>query len=87
MPPEKLQAHLASDQAFFAALVARCQAAGIPIVVPPQAIGRLLYPLVLARMHADSLGTADVSGSVDVLLELVAAYCVGEVALPPHSGG
>ena len=87
VPPEKLQAHLASDQAFFETLVARCQAAGIPIVVPPQAIGRLLYPLVLARMHADSLGTAEVSRSVDVLLELVAAYCVGEVALPPDRGG
>ena len=25
---------------------------------------------------------ADVGGSVDVLLELVAAYCVGELAVP-----
>jgi len=86
VPPEKLQAHLASDQAFFVDLVARCRAAGIPIVVPPPAISRLLYPLVLAQMHADSLGGADVSGSVGVLLELVAAYCVGEVALPPLGG-
>ncbi len=83
VPPEKLQAHLASDRLFLQELVARCRAAGIPIHARPDEIARLLYPLVLAGMHADALGPANVDGSVDVLLELVAAYCVGEVAVQP----
>ena len=87
VPAEKLQAHLASDRLFLQELVARCQAAGIPIVVTPEEIGRLLYPLVLASLHAESLGPAEVGGSVDALLELVAAYCVGEVAPLQRAGG
>ena len=88
VPLEKLQAHLDGDRLFFEALAARCQAAGIPIRVRPAAISRLLYPLALASMHAESLGPADVDNNVDVLLELVAAFCLGEVALqPPASGG
>jgi AcrR family transcriptional regulator len=81
VPAEKLQEHLASDRLFFEALVARCQAAGIPICVAPAEIGRLLYPLVLSLMHADDLGPDVFSDSTDVLLELVAAYCLGEVRL------
>jgi len=81
VPADKLQEHLASDQLFFEALVARCQAAGIPIRVAPQEIGRLLYPLVLSTLHADDLGADTVSDSMDMLLELVAAFCLGEVVM------
>lgn len=81
IPAEKLQEHLTSDQAFFRELVARCRKAGIPIRVRPEEISRLLYPLVLAVFHGDELGQADLSGSTDVLLELVAAFCLGEVEI------
>jgi AcrR family transcriptional regulator len=81
VPPEKVQQHLASDQLFIEDLVARCQAAGIPIRVAPPLIGRLLYPLVLAHMRAGDLGQAGAGEAVYPLLELVAAYCLGEVAL------
>ena len=81
VPTEKLQEHMASDRLFFESLVARCQAAGILIRVAPAEINRLLYPLVLAIMHADDLGLDTFSGSTEVLLELVAAYCLGEVRL------
>ena len=81
VPAEKLEEHMASDRLFFETLAARCQAAGIPIRVAPSDINRLLYPLVLSVMHADDLGPNAFSGSTDVLLELVAAYCLGEVRL------
>ncbi len=81
IPAEKLQEHLTSDQAFLTELVARCRKAGIPIRVRPEEISRLLYPLVLAVFHGDELGQADLSGSSDVLLELVAAFCLGEVEI------
>jgi AcrR family transcriptional regulator len=81
LPVEKLQEHAASDQAFFVELVEHCRSAGIPIRVLPDEIGRLLYPLVLASLHEDDLSLDNFSGSVDSLLELIAAYCLDEVKL------
>lgn len=79
LPPEKLQQHLSSDQVFIGELIARCQQAGIPICAPPEQIASLLYPLVMAALHADEWGQENFSGSIDLLLELAAAFCLGEV--------
>ena len=88
IPEEKLREHLASDQVFFTDLVARCRAAGIPIKVRPEQIGRVLYPLVLGLMHEDDLGLGSLEGGIDQLLELIAAYCLGEVQTrPPKPAG
>jgi len=84
IPAEKLQEHLASDRLFFEELVARCQNAGIPIRARPEEISSLIYPLVLATMHEDDLGRDNFVGSVDLLLELVAAFCLGEVEIQPQ---
>lgn len=79
IPAEKLQEHLANDRVFFEELFTRCKNAGIPIRARPEEISRLLYPLVVATLREDDLGQADLPGSTDLLLELVAAFCVGEV--------
>jgi AcrR family transcriptional regulator len=81
IPAEKLQEHLASDRVFFEELIVRCQNAGIPIRARPEEIAGLLYPLVLTILHEDDLGQNDLRGSVDLLLELVAAFCLGEVEI------
>jgi AcrR family transcriptional regulator len=81
MPAEKLQEHLDSDRMFFEELVTRCRNAGIPIRARPEAISGLLYPLVLTLMHEDELGRNNFTGSIDLLLELVAAFCLGEVEI------
>jgi AcrR family transcriptional regulator len=81
IPAEKLQAHLANDRVFFEELVTHCRNAGIPIVARPEEISSLLYPLVLAIIHEDDLGLTNLSGSIDLLLELVAAFCLGEVEI------
>ena len=84
IPAEKLQEHLASDRMFFEELVTHCQNAGIPIRARPEEISNLLYPLVLAIMHEDDLSLTNFSGSIDLLLELVAAFCLGEVEIQLH---
>jgi AcrR family transcriptional regulator len=79
IPMEKFQEHLASDRQFFIELVERCRAVGIPIQVPPEQIVGLLYPLVLTILYKDnSIGRSFNTGA-DLYLELVAAYCLGEV--------
>jgi AcrR family transcriptional regulator len=81
IPAEKLQEHLASDRVFFEELITRCQNAGIPIRAQSEQIIGLLYPLVLSILHKEDLGPNNFSGSIDLLLEIVAAFCLGEVEI------
>ena len=81
IPPEKLQEHLASDRIFFEQLVARCRQAGILIQAQPEQITSLIYPLALTIMHADDFGWSAFGGNIDINLELIAAFCLGEVEL------
>mgnify|MGYP000327270662 CR=1 FL=1 len=81
VPAETVQMHLESDRAFMAGLVSRCREAGIPIRVPPEQMAGLLYPLVLSTLHEGKVGQVSLGGNVEALLELVAAYCLGEVGL------
>ena len=83
LPAEILQEHMSSDIRFIEDLVAHCRQAGIPIQAQPEQIIGLLYPLVLTALHKDEMVWNNFDGSIDVLLELVAAYCLGEVALQP----
>ncbi len=87
VPPEKLQEHLVNDRLFFDELIIRCQRAGIPIQVTAEEIVALLYPLILTILHEDDQIARNFSGGVDLLLELVAAYCLGEVKSQIHQQG
>jgi AcrR family transcriptional regulator len=81
VPTEKFQEHMLNDRRFLAELVSRCRESGIPILVQPEQISGLLYPVVLAVLHQDELGAGTFEGSINILLELVAAYCLGEIGL------
>ncbi len=89
VPPETFQEHLASDRVFVKELITRCRNAGIPIRAQPEVIISLMYPLVLTILHEDEYdGAFHLGGAVDVFLELVAAFCLGEVDLqlqPPST--
>jgi AcrR family transcriptional regulator len=89
VPPETFQEHLASDRVFVNELITRCRNAGIPIRAQPEVIISLMYPLVLTVLHEDEYaGALRVGGAVEVFLELVAAFCLGEVELqlqPPST--
>ena len=86
IPSSTLQEHLDADRLFLDEFIARCRAAGIPVRVGSEQITSLLYPLVLAILHREDLGPQALGGSIDVLLELVAAYCLGEIRLGRPSG-
>jgi AcrR family transcriptional regulator len=81
IPAEKFREHLTNDQAFFKELFTRCQEAGIPIQAQPEQISGLLYPLVLTILHEDEMGQNSFRSNIDLLLELVAAFCLGEVEI------
>lgn len=75
----ELREHLDADRLFIDQFIAHCRAAGIPIRVDAGQMTSLLYPLVLAFLHKQDLGPRGLAGDIDVLLELVAAYCLGEI--------
>jgi AcrR family transcriptional regulator len=78
-PAGKLQAHLRGDRAFVEELVARCQRAGIPIQAPAEQIHGLLYAAFFASLHEDDFGPGALAGTLDLLLALLAAFCLGAV--------
>jgi len=79
IPEAKIQEHLSSDRIFIEELVTRCRKAGIPIQVQAEQISGLLYALFLYSLHEDDFGPNNFSGTLDLLVELVAAFCLGEV--------
>ena len=90
IPPETIQAHSRSDRAFVVELVSRCQKAEIPIQAPVDQIGGLLYALFFTSLHEDDIQQISASGAMDILLDLVAAFCLGEVEVqkfPPTAMG
>ena len=81
VPAEKLQQHLASDEVFIGELLEHCRRTGIPIRAQVEEISGLLYALVLTTLHEDDFGPGNFKGTVDTLMELMAAYCIGEIEL------
>ncbi len=79
VPSEKFQQHLASDEVFIGELLDRCRQSGITIRAQVEEISGLLYALVLTVLHEDDFGLGNFKSSVDTLMELTAAYCVGEI--------
>jgi AcrR family transcriptional regulator len=85
LPPERLRAHLDADRSFFEQLLARCEAAGIPIRAGVEEIRGLLYTLVLIMLREQDPVLGGIPNTTDILAELIAAYCVGEVEIQPVS--
>lgn len=78
---EKFHEHLQSDRQFIDDLIIRCQNAGIPVQVNADQLSGLLYALFFSILHETDLGQDSFADTFDILLELVAAYCLGEVQL------
>jgi AcrR family transcriptional regulator len=87
VPIKTFQEHMASDQEFFATLLSRCQKSGIHIQVRAEEIVALLYPLVLGFLSKGEMGEKSLKGNLDVHLEFIAAYCLGEIRLECQEPG
>jgi AcrR family transcriptional regulator len=83
--PEMVQEHLRSDRVFIEAFISRCQKAGIPIQAQADQISGLLYALFITSLHEDDFGPNNFSGTIDLLVELVAAFCLGEVVIQANN--
>jgi AcrR family transcriptional regulator len=87
VPTETFQEHMASDRDFFEELFDRCQKAGIPIRVSAEEVVKMLYPLVIGFLSTNGKGEKSLAGNLNMHLELIAAYCLGEVKLEFQQSG
>jgi len=83
MPADRLQSHFASDQLFIEQLIAHCREAGIPLKVTVGRFMNLLYTLLLVVMHQNDFGQGNLDETFDLLLEMITAYCLGEIPSMP----
>jgi len=81
VPAEVIQEHLRSDQEFVQEFINRCNRAGIPVRAHPEEIDGLLHALFFTVLHQDDFGPDSLSASINLMIELVAAFCLGEVDL------
>src|SRR5262249_23639576 len=81
----KLQQHLMGDQRYVQELITRCREAGIPIVATAEQLNGLLYIILFATLHEGDLGSDSFHGALDLLLQLITAFCLGEVTIPMHN--
>jgi AcrR family transcriptional regulator len=77
--PEQVEEHMRSDGNFFLELIETCRANDIPVTAAPEKIGGLLYALFFTSLHEDDLKPAGLGGALEILIELTAAYCLGEI--------
>jgi AcrR family transcriptional regulator len=85
VPAAQLEAHLRSDRVFVEELIAACRRAGIPIQAQPDQLDGLLHVLFFTSLHADDLGPGALTPTFTLLLELIAAFCLGEVTVLPQT--
>lgn len=79
MPAEKVREHLQSDRAFIEKLIQRCQQTGILMVAGGDQLAGLMNAVFFVSLHEDDFGPGAYPGTIDLLLDLIAAYCVGEI--------
>jgi AcrR family transcriptional regulator len=82
-PADKLQEHLSADQVFMQTLIERCCQVDIPIRLSLAEVSSLMYALFLFTLHEDDFAPGNFTATLDVLIDLVAAFWLGDVAVQP----
>jgi AcrR family transcriptional regulator len=81
MPGETMADHVDSDMAFMRELFSRLDRAGIHLQVPAELFMQMMYAMFLVTLHGDDLGPGGLTPGKEILLEIIAAYGLGEIKL------
>lgn len=81
MPEQSLSEHLSGDMLFLGDLFVKLEQAGIHLVVPPPVFMQLMYAMFLVTLHGGDLGPGGMDTGKVLLLELIAAYGLGETTI------
>ena len=78
---DKLEEHIHNDQIFLEELISRCRQAGMLIQTPLDQVSKLMYAIFFASLHEDDFGEGGFNGTINLLIELAAAFFLGEVQI------
>lgn len=78
LPVERVQQHVSNDEAFASQIIKKIKREGIAVKASPRLIGNLIKSLFLLSLHREDLGQTAYEESMNVLVDLVAGFIVGE---------
>lgn len=81
MPGQSMTEHMRSDMQFMGDLYQYLDKSGIHLTAPPDVFMQLMYAMFLLMLHGSDLGPGGLDTGKGVLLELIAAYALGELPL------
>lgn len=81
MPPQIVEQHVQEDINFMKELLSRLEQAGIYITIQPEIFMQIMYAMFLVSLHGDDFGPNGLEPGKSILLEIIAAYALGEIQL------
>jgi len=78
VPAERAMQHTNNDEAFTNEFIKKIKREGIAVKASPRIVGNLIKSLFFMGLHREDLGKNAYPETMDVLIELVAGYVVGE---------
>ncbi|MBL8063571.1 MAG: TetR/AcrR family transcriptional regulator [Anaerolineales bacterium] len=75
---ERILQHAKSDEEFTKQFINKIKREGIAVKASPRIIGNLIKSLFFMSLHRDDLGEKAYDESMNVMIDLVAGYIVGE---------
>lgn len=81
IPGQTMIEHLRSDMKFMGELYQYLDDSGLHLTAPPEVFMQLMYAMFLLMLHGSDLGPGGLDTGKAVLLELIAAYALGELPL------
>lgn len=78
IPAERALQHANSDEEFTNQLIKKIKREGIPVKASPRIIGNLMKSLFFLSLHREDMGNDAYEESMNVLIDLVSRYLVGE---------
>ena len=81
MPGQTMADHMRGDMKFVGDLYRYLDGTGIHLTAPPEVFMQLMYAMFLLMLHGSDLGPGGLDTGKVVLLELIAAYALGELPL------
>ncbi len=76
LPEEQIHDHLRSDDRFLQELVAALRREGVEVTLPIPELAGLMTGLFFISMHEDDFGPGMYTGTINLLIELIAAHAV-----------
>jgi len=78
VPAERAMEHANNDEAFTNEFIKKIKREGIAVKASPRVVGNLIKSLFFISLHREDLGKDAYAETMDVMIELVAGYIVGE---------